>query len=58
MDLCEFQASLVYTVTIKGDQKVSLMITWLIRSSHVALSDYTNHFSQYFLDPLKTLFST
>ena len=54
MDLCKFQASLVYTVTKKGDQKGCLMITWLIRSSHAALSDYTSHFSQYLLDPLKT----
>ena len=30
------------------------MITWLTRSSHPALSDYTNHFSQYLLDSLKT----
>ena len=58
LDLCKFQASLVYTLTKKGDQKVSLMITWLIRSSHAALSDYTSHLSQYLLDPLKTLFST
>jgi hypothetical protein len=58
MDLCKFQASLVYTVTKKGDQKGSLMITWLIRSSHAALSDNTSHFSQYLLDPMKTLFST
>ena len=58
MDLCKFQARLVYRVTKKGDQKGSLMITWLIRSSHAALSDNTSHFSQYLLDPIKTLFST
>jgi hypothetical protein len=58
MDLCEFHASLVYTATQKGDQKGSLMITWLTRSSHLALSNYTSHFSQYLLDPLRTLFST
>ena len=58
MDLCEFQASLVYTATKKGDQKGSLMINQLIRSSHPALCDYTSHLSHYLLDPLKNLFST
>ena len=45
MDLCEFQTSLVYTATKKGEQKGSLLITRLNGSSHPALSDYTNHFS-------------
>ena len=58
MDLCEFQTSLVYTATKKGEQKGSLLITRLNGSSHPALSDYTRHFSQYLLDPRKTLFST
>ena len=39
------QPSLYSNNKKKWDQKGSLMITWLTRSSHPALSDYTSHFS-------------